>query len=73
MKKLSQKQICHSFEGFEKRVEAIVAHYTDADIVIEGHFHQARSVGKYVSLPSLACQKQIAVAKNGEIVFQPFE
>ena len=73
MKKLSQKRICHSFEGFEKRVEAIVAHYTDADLVIEGHFHQARSVGKYVSLPSLACQKQIAVVKNGEILFQPFE
>ncbi len=73
MKKLSQKRICHSFEGFEKRVEAILAHYTDADLVIEGHFHQARSVGKYVSLPSLACQKQIAVVKNGEILFQPFE
>ena len=73
MKKLSRKRICHSFEGFEKRVEAIVAHYTDADLVIEGHFHQARSVGKYVSLPSLACQKQISVAKGGEIVFQPFE
>ncbi len=73
MKKLSQKHICHAFEGFEKRVEAILAHYMEADLVIEGHFHQARKIGKYISLPSLACQKQIAVVKGGEIAFQPFE
>ena len=72
MYKLSQKQICHEYVGFEKRVEAILAHYQEADLIIEGHFHQAKIIGKYVSLPSLACQKQIAIAKNGEIVFQPF-
>jgi UDP-2,3-diacylglucosamine hydrolase len=69
MQKLSQKKICRSFHGFEKRVEAIVSHYGEVDIVIEGHYHQARVVGKYVSLPSLACQKEVAVVREGQIVF----
>jgi len=69
MKKLSQKDICHEFQGFEKRVEEILGHYTDADMVIEGHFHQAKVFGKYISLPSLACQGQVAVVRGGEIEF----
>ena len=73
MKKLSRKHICHKFEGFEKRVKVILEHYLEADLVIEGHFHQARMVGKYVSLPSLACQHQIGIVRNGEILFQHFE
>jgi UDP-2,3-diacylglucosamine hydrolase len=70
MKKLSQKKICHHFEGFEKRVEAILQNYTDADLVIEGHFHQSKIVGKYISLPSQACQGMVAVVEEGEIVFK---
>ena len=72
MHKLSQKQICREYVGFEKRVKAILLHYKEADLVIEGHFHQAKIIDKYVSLPSLACQSQIGIAKNGEILFQPF-
>ncbi len=69
MKKLSKKNICHEFQGFEKRVEEILENYTDADIVIEGHFHQAKVIDKYISLPSLACQGQVAVVRGGEIEF----
>ncbi len=69
MKKLSQKDICHDFQGFEKRVEEILEHYTDADLIIEGHFHQAKVFGKYISLPSLACQGKVAVVRGGEIEF----
>jgi len=69
MGKLSQKKICRTFHGFEKRVEAILSHYEDADLVIEGHFHQAKKIGKYVSLPSLACQREVGVVKDGEIMF----
>ena len=67
--KLSRKEICHEFEGFETRAEQIVAHYEDVDLVIEGHFHQARKIGKYISLPSLACQGQVGIARNGAIDF----
>jgi len=71
MHKLSQKHICCEYVGFEKRVKAILRHYQEADLVIEGHFHQSKIIGKYVSLPSLACQNQIGIAKNGKIVFRP--
>jgi len=69
MKKLSQKQICHEFRGFEKRVEAILSCYRDVDMVIEGHFHQAKRVGRYISLPSLACQHTIGRIENSQMVF----
>jgi len=70
MKKLSAKHICHTFHGFEKRVEAILKNYTDVDLVIEGHFHQSKVVGKYISLPSQACQNMVAVVEEGEVVFK---
>lgn len=70
MKKLTQKDICHTFHGFEKRVEQILAHYKDVDMVIEGHFHQSKIVGKYISLPSQACQNKVGVLQEGEVVFK---
>ncbi len=70
MQKLSQKKICHHFEGFEKRVEQILAHYEDTDMVIEGHYHQARVIGRYISLPSLACQGKVGVVEEGQIRFK---
>jgi len=70
MKKLSQKHICHDFYDFEKRVEAILENYTGSDLVIEGHFHQSKIVGKYISLPSQACQSKVAVIEEGELVFK---
>lgn len=69
MKKLSQKRICHTFEGFEKRVEAIMRHYDGVDMVIEGHFHQGRTIENYLSLPSLACQDKVGMVSGGKIVF----
>ena len=70
MKKLSQKHICFTFDGFEKRVEEILENYTETDLVIEGHFHQSKSVGKYISLPSLACQGMVGVIEEGEMHFK---
>jgi UDP-2,3-diacylglucosamine hydrolase len=72
MKKLSQKHICFNFVGFEKRVDEILEYYSEADLVIEGHFHQCKTVGKYVSLPSLACQGMVGVMEEGEIHFKTF-
>jgi UDP-2,3-diacylglucosamine hydrolase len=70
MKKLSNKHICFTFIGFEKRVEEILENYTEADLVIEGHFHQCKTVGKYISLPSLACQGMVGVIEEGEMHFK---
>ena len=69
MGKLSQKDICREFTGFEQRVGEILSHYPDDDLVIEGHYHQARVIGKYISLPSLACQKQVGLISDGEMAF----
>lgn len=69
MQKLSQKKICHTFEDFDKKVENILEYYKEADLVIEGHFHQSKVLGKYVSLPSLACQGQVGVIKEAEMLF----
>ena len=69
MQKLSEKNICRKLEGFEKKVENILENYQMEDLVIEGHFHQSLKLGKYISLPSLACQDMVAMVKEGEIVF----
>ncbi len=69
MRKLSEKNICHTFQGFETKVEAILGHYDSVDLVIEGHYHQSQKIGKYISLPSLACQGKVALVKEGNIVF----
>lgn len=70
MGKLSQKEICFDYIGFEKRVERILDYYKDSDLVIEGHFHQAKTIGKYISLPSLACQGQVGMVEEGKIIFK---
>jgi len=69
IKTLPKKNICTSFTHFEKRVSAILEHYKAFDLVIEGHFHQSRIIGKYISLPSQACQNKVAVVKEGRVVF----
>ncbi len=69
MKMLSQKNICRTLKGFEKKAEEIMQSYSGADLVIEGHYHQGRVIGNYISLPSLACQKQVATVRNGEVLF----
>jgi UDP-2,3-diacylglucosamine hydrolase len=70
MKKLSEKNICETFHGFEKRVEAILENYQKVDLVIEGHYHQSKVMGKYISLPSQACQGLVGVVVEGDMVFK---
>ena len=70
VKKLKRKNICNQFLGFEKRFEAILQHYPKNSLIIEGHFHQAVKHKNYISLPSLACQGEVAIVKEGEVVFK---
>ena len=71
--KMKQKNICHDMEHFEVRAGKIADSYKDVDLVIEGHYHQAKVIGKYISLPSLACQGQVGRVRDGEVVFESFE
>jgi UDP-2,3-diacylglucosamine hydrolase len=73
MHKLSDKNICHDFTGFNSKVKNISKHYTDIDIIIEGHFHQAKQIGNYISLPSLVCQKQYGLFEDGKVVFKRYD
>ena len=69
MKKLKAKIICKPFDSFEQRTIAITKNYPNNSLIIEGHFHQAKQFNNYISLPSLACQKQIGIVINGAISF----
>jgi UDP-2,3-diacylglucosamine hydrolase len=70
MRRLSQKKICHKMENFERKTAQILFYYPeDIDLVIEGHFHQAKRIGRYISLPALACQKELGIVQDGEIEF----
>jgi UDP-2,3-diacylglucosamine hydrolase len=67
---LKSKNICKKFKGFETRVQEILSFYPkNLDFVIEGHYHQGVKIKNYISLPSLACQKEVGVVKDGEIIF----
>ncbi len=69
MRKLRGKKICNPYVGFEQKVQRILRHYRDDKLVIEGHFHQGKRIGNYVSLPSLACQNAVGVKEGGDIRF----
>ncbi|ADV46277.1 hypothetical protein Nitsa_1019 [Nitratifractor salsuginis DSM 16511] len=70
MRRLSQKKICHKMENFESKAARILSYYPeDIDWVIEGHFHQAKRIGRYISLPALACQKELGIVRKGKIEF----
>ncbi|HHD81948.1 MAG TPA: UDP-2,3-diacylglucosamine diphosphatase [Campylobacterales bacterium] len=73
MKRLKGKKICGTFKNYKKRFDAIRTHYPQNSLIIEGHFHQSLVHENYVSLPSLACQKKVAMVQNGEIVFNKIE
>jgi UDP-2,3-diacylglucosamine hydrolase len=70
LQKLSKKKICQTFHGFEAYVHKILFHYPKVDLVIEGHFHQGRILGKYISIPSQACQNKIGIIEHGKLVFK---
>jgi UDP-2,3-diacylglucosamine hydrolase len=68
--KLKRKKICGEFEGYKERFEAILKKYSKNGLIIEGHFHQAKRYKNYISLPSLACQGEVGIIKDGKIVFK---
>ncbi len=71
LKSLKNKDICHDIAAFEQIANLIDSHYDERiDLIIEGHFHQAKIIQRYISLPSLACQNMVAVAREGEIEFK---
>lgn len=70
---LKEKEICHEISNFDSKAKEIFDNYAGAFWVIEGHYHQARKIHNYISLPSLACHKQVAVVKDSLIEFVNIE
>jgi UDP-2,3-diacylglucosamine hydrolase len=70
MKKLKSKKICKHFMRYRKRFNSIIKNYPKESLIIEGHFHQALFYKNYISLPSLACQKKVAIVQSGKLIFR---
>lgn len=70
---LSRKSICKKIDKFDTKAQAIFDRYKNVDWVIEGHYHQGRKYDGYISLPSLACQKQVSVMRDGVLLFVDLE
>ena len=69
IRKLKSKDICYELIDFKLKVDRIKEKYPRNSLIVEGHFHQGKIFNNYISLPSLACQKKIAIVKCGELVF----
>jgi hypothetical protein len=69
MGKLKLKNICGDFKEYQKRFDAIRNHYPKDALIVEGHFHQALQHKNYISLPSLACQGEVAVVRGMQLKF----
>lgn len=68
---LLKKYLCLKIYDFEDVVKKRLENY-NCDIIIEGHFHQAKTYiidnKKYINIPSLCCQKEYLRFKNGEFM-----
>jgi UDP-2,3-diacylglucosamine hydrolase len=70
LKKLRLKNICHEFIDFQKKADKIKRYYPKESLIIEGHFHQGKIFGNYISLPSLACQGEVGIVVEDRVVFK---
>jgi len=70
IKRLKRKKICGDFIEYKKRFNQIINNYPKNSLIIEGHFHQALFYKNYISLPSLACQGEVAIIENNELIFR---
>jgi UDP-2,3-diacylglucosamine hydrolase len=63
---LLQKHLYSYHKDFDQTMTKRSKSYEkyNVDFIIEGHFHQDRSQGKYINLPSLACQNKYVVMED---------
>jgi UDP-2,3-diacylglucosamine hydrolase len=64
---LGNKHKDYKFENFEEFASKRIEAYKDVkcDYIIEGHFHQGKSDGKYINIPALL-ENQYLVYKDGK-------
>ena len=67
---LKKKYICNDInQRLIDKMKLIIKNYPKNSIIIEGHFHQGVVLDNYISLPSLVCQKKVAIVKDNKIIF----
>jgi len=68
---LIKKQICSVMTNFKEIVGKRLKYY-DADVVIEGHFHQGNEYmidnKRYKNIPSLTCSKEYSRLENNKFI-----
>jgi len=66
--KLMNKKICFKQNNFLGFVHDRINYY-QADLIIEGHFHQGYISDKYINVPSLACDNRYMIYQNNQFSF----
>ena len=66
--KLMHKKICFKQNNFLGFIHDRINYY-QADLIIEGHFHQGYISEKYINVPSLACGNQYMLYQNNQFSF----
>ncbi len=69
--KLQQKKLCHDLSGFAARRAGLIQRVApQADIILEGHFHQGVRMKKeafeYLNLPAFACGQSFVVVQSDQ-------
>jgi len=68
LQSMQNKKICKEIKNFEAKAKNIVENY-NANLIIEGHYHQGVTVDNYISLPSFACSGEVGVFNGSEVEF----
>jgi len=66
--KLINKSICHKQDNFDDFIKKRKLDY-DADLIIEGHYHQGYIDDRYINIPSFHCKLQYLSYQNNIFKF----
>ncbi len=68
LKQMKNKKICKELKGFELLAQKIAKNH-NADLIIEGHYHQGKKINNYISLPSFVCEEKYAIFNGNSVEF----
>ena len=71
LKNMQNKKICKELKDFNTLAKKIVKNF-NADLIVEGHYHQGKIVDNYISLPSFACSNMVGVFNGSSVEFISF-
>ena len=69
LKSMKSKKICKKIKNFKTLAKKIAKNH-NANLIIEGHYHQGEVINNYISLPSFACSNQYGVFNGNSVEFK---